>query len=192
MLVQMATPSERRAIVRGSCEKSVDCEACGGQFDYVLTRDAAGADNSLFSWTETASMQKAQANASRNLERLLAREHDAVLCPHCGWLQQAMVAAVRRQSYVGLREVAKISFLFAGAAAAVFAAVLIALLAGFGPGIANAGPLLLGVGAVPLIALPGILAWVVRLMLNQAYSPNAGHHVRAEPGSEVHDGLAEQ
>ena len=192
MLLLLLSSAKREIGVEGSREKAVECEACDRPYTYVLTREATGTDKSLFSWSDAAATRKAHANARKNLDRLLDEGVDAAPCPHCGWVQLAMVEAVRRRSYLGLRGVSRVLLLAAGGVAALFVAVLTAHPPGRGPDRGDIVPYLIAAGTVGLIVTLGVLTWGLRSMLNQAYDPNAGHHVRAEPRTEVRDGLAEE
>jgi hypothetical protein len=102
-MLLLLSMSKNRALVKGDREKTAHCEECGEDYTYIVTRQAMGEDKTLFSWTEEASLIKAQREAEKNLQAKLEKENDAAPCPHCGWVQQKMIADVRKQSYLGLK-----------------------------------------------------------------------------------------
>ena len=179
MLILVPSGHGRRVLVRGTRAKTLTCEVCDREFTYQLARDAVGADKSLFSWTDADSVRKAHADAEKNLDRVLANDHDAAPCRHCGWVQAAMIDNVRRRSYRGMYGMAKGFFLMSGAAAILFAGYAV-VLAGRGElAAAGTGPFVVWLGIITALAAPGVVLWGLRTALNQSYSPNQGFHSEA-------------
>jgi hypothetical protein len=81
----------------GSAYKAVVCESCQTEFVYLLRRHALGSATSVLYLDCEGAKARAARDAAAALKRALARDHDPVPCPACGWYQRYMVTVLRRQ-----------------------------------------------------------------------------------------------
>jgi hypothetical protein len=110
MIAQLLPTDGRKCSVQGGRERFVDCEICNGRYSFIITRVAIGEDRTLFSWTDRQAYAKAEADAYQKLATILAMEFDIAPCPHCGWVQLAMVDAMNAKSYVNLKQFSTMAF----------------------------------------------------------------------------------
>jgi len=81
----------------GTTRKIVNCELCGKDYSYSLSRTAKGhATNFLFGQAGHAA---ASVRAQASLARVLEKAGDPVPCPICGWYQKDMVLRARTLRY---------------------------------------------------------------------------------------------
>jgi hypothetical protein len=81
----------------GSVIKPVTCERCRKEYFYELARSAKGQGHAPYNIGQEAAARRAQESAEKKLAKRLATEHEAVGCAHCGWVQDPMVAHLRRR-----------------------------------------------------------------------------------------------
>jgi hypothetical protein len=177
VLLIFFTSSKHKFFAKGRTEKHCTCERCDAEYSYVMERDAVGEDTSLFSWDERSAFRKAEADAHKKLDKLLAEEEDEAPCPECGWVQGHMVRAVRNQSYRGLRSLARGGLFFAvGGLILGIAFPLLVLVFGH-PDNPKNGENAVSMGVVGLIIMligltPASFAWSLRKVLQSWYDPN--------------------
>jgi hypothetical protein len=92
----------------------VRCEQCRHVYGYALTRSVPVKASRIIWESAAVARKEAFERAGRMLDRKLDREHDAVPCPECGWLQKRMLDPARRAHYPLLSRPAKIAFVLAG------------------------------------------------------------------------------
>lgn len=85
------------ATVQDVVWKIVPCERCGETYGYRLEVTASGAGSSFLFLNTEGAQGNAAAEAIANLHRKAERAVVPVPCPVCGWYQQNMVQALRRQ-----------------------------------------------------------------------------------------------
>jgi hypothetical protein len=166
----------RKVSASGSCCKTVSCEGCGKPYSYEVSREVTAGDDSLFSWTEEASYRKAEVNARKSLEKALGEAIEPVECPNCGWLQRAMVLAVRKAKHPQLYSWIRLGMLLTVAGfllAACFAAI-----GWFVPVPAAKSDIfnpitIVGLMIAGLFGVPTFYLWLLRFILCRAYDPNA-------------------
>jgi len=179
----LLSSSKNKVFVRDTRVKRCACEQCGHEFEYEIEREAGGKDNSLFSWDERDAFRKAEADAQKNVSKLLDAQDDAVPCPDCGWVQTGMIVAVRRQSYLRLKEVFELGMFLT--ITGVILPLLLAALFLFTSSV-NSGvhgdmtfTLLSVAGILAVVGgVPTFLLWLLRHLLNAAYNPNANPKAR--------------
>lgn len=149
--------------VSGAAAKLVLCEECGLEYVYLLERDAEGHGSSLLFLDNAGGQRRAAEAAERALAKKLDRECEVVPCPKCGHVQPDMARLAKRRH---LRLVKRVGWIWTGLAA-VFGILNAASSVGMD------GPYFLPWGAFAAIAAVGPAMLVVRLLLAQAYDPNA-------------------
>lgn len=87
------------ATVTGSRIRTVHCERCSQEYHYELARVGSGHGTAPYYIGQSAAAKRAERAAQKHLERQLSRSEEAVPCPSCGWIQEAMVLSIRRQRY---------------------------------------------------------------------------------------------
>jgi hypothetical protein len=80
----------------GATLKLVRCEKCHVEYVYRMERIGSGSGTSLLFLENKGAQDRATQQAANELRGLLWRECDAVPCPDCGWYQEAMIQAMRR------------------------------------------------------------------------------------------------
>ena len=93
----------------GRTVKTVSCEKCSCDYQYEMTRRGTGVVTTAYGIGRKIARDQAARSAAAQLNDLLARSHDPVPCPDCGWIQSYMVASVRHRAY---RRLSKIAWLF--------------------------------------------------------------------------------
>jgi hypothetical protein len=84
------------ARISRATRKLVRCENCHVEYAYRMERVGSGSGTSLLFLDNQGAQDRATQQAANELSGLLWRECDAVPCPACGWYQQAMIDALRR------------------------------------------------------------------------------------------------
>jgi hypothetical protein len=84
------------ADLSGATLKLVRCEKCHVEYVYRMERIGSGSGTSLLFLENKAAQDRATQQAANGLRDLLWRECDPVPCPDCGWYQEAMIQAMRR------------------------------------------------------------------------------------------------
>lgn len=88
----------KHVVARVEIVRRVECEKCGGAFDYVLSRKAA-----LDTVPLPALVRLAERIVRERVGKQLATGIDPHPCPSCGWVQAAMVPELRRRCCGPLR-----------------------------------------------------------------------------------------
>jgi hypothetical protein len=104
----------------GRVLKHVRCEKCSTEFDYELSRSAAGQGSAPYMIGQDSAQQSAAAAAQRNLQVRLEHEVELVPCPKCRWVNDAAIRIFRRTRHRGWNWLAALSGGFAMFIAAIF------------------------------------------------------------------------
>jgi hypothetical protein len=90
------------AQVATRCIKDVQCEKCGADFHYELTRTAKGFAHAPYFVGRAEAAARAERAAQQRLRKRLETECEVVPCPRCNWVNEDMVRAFRRRKYRNL------------------------------------------------------------------------------------------
>jgi hypothetical protein len=108
------------ANLSGATLKLVRCEKCHVEYVYRMERVGSGSGTSILFLENKGAQDRASQQAVNELRGLLWRECDPVPCPGCGWYQDAMIRAMRRDHWrcmqgtgLGLLAVSTISLMIA-------------------------------------------------------------------------------
>jgi hypothetical protein len=82
--------------------RAVRCEKCQTEFVYVVSREGLGYGVSLLYLDNAGAQDQARMRAEAELRRELARGHEPVPCPGCGWYQRSMIPLLRQAHWRGL------------------------------------------------------------------------------------------
>lgn len=88
----------------GSTHRPVTCERCGTQFVYKAERTVERFTPVPALMDEGEIRRKGEQLAKKQLEQELANASDVIPCPSCGWVQQEMIDAARRDRFRLMRE----------------------------------------------------------------------------------------
>jgi len=83
---------------QGTAVKHVRCEKCGGDFSYEALRRGSGSGHSPYFLSNEDARHEAISQARSSLAKKLEAAIEALPCPKCGWVQEAMVRELRRRS----------------------------------------------------------------------------------------------
>jgi hypothetical protein len=151
------------AKVSGTTVKLVRCGGCQCEFVYLMKRTGVGHGRSPFFLNNAGAQSRAHAAATKQLERRLANEIDAVPCIGCGALQSDMVRKLRAYYLCWLWIV--------GALIVVISLVAIAIVLSPDPRpLAAPKPSLASLLIYPAIGVAMIIAWFIFWI---RYNPNA-------------------
>jgi len=160
--------SNHTCVATGQAAKLVCCESCALEYVYVLERTVQRSSFSPLFLDEGGAGGRASDRAARALTAALGKACDPVPCPWCGWYQQSMLPAVRRQHRRGL--------FVAGACAAV-GALPLAILGGLLNSLPKLGPALpwpVFLGLVIAVFTAGLLMMLAKFVLAFRHDPNRG------------------
>jgi hypothetical protein len=87
------------ATATGGVLKGIACERCGGGFFYQLVRAGVATDIAHYGLGQDSAAAQAQWRAEAALAAQLQVDCEAVPCPHCGHIQQAMIDSLRERMY---------------------------------------------------------------------------------------------
>ncbi len=87
------------ATVRGQAPKLTQCEKCGHEYVYFLSRRASGEGTSILFADNKGARERAHERAAERLAAKLDNACDPVPCPACGWLQRDMIARMCHKRY---------------------------------------------------------------------------------------------
>jgi hypothetical protein len=91
------------AAVTGKAWKSVHCEKCSADYAYEMVRRGSARSSSAYGIGNAWAKRAAEQGARQKLQKRLKDDSDPVACPHCGWIQSPMVAALRRRAHRWLK-----------------------------------------------------------------------------------------
>jgi hypothetical protein len=74
---------------------NVECNKCGCQYFYVLTRIGVGEGTAPFSIGTANATRSAQQESQRDVEQQLAAEAELVPCPSCHWINEDLIHGFR-------------------------------------------------------------------------------------------------
>lgn len=151
------------ATAKGTVQKLVTCEACGAEYSYALERETLGHGLSLYAFDLESAQRRAQERARTRLAKRLARDHDVVPCPKCGWIQANMMRIEKRDHARWMDTAGWFIVSLAVAAACLNAAM--------GTGAPHRRVLLPWPAVLTIAALGAVLV-AVRHGLAAAYDPN--------------------
>jgi hypothetical protein len=158
------------ADLSGATLKPVRCEKCHVEYVYRMERVGSGSGTSLLFLENQGARDRATQQAANELRGRLWRECDAIPCPNCGWYQQAMFEAMRRDHRRWMRHTG--SVLLAVSTISLIIAY-VEWLPNFphGPGPPWLLPMSLIAGVMTGVAGAGLL--VAKAKLGARYNPNA-------------------
>lgn len=142
--------------------KSVACEACQCEYEYVLEREGVGDASSPYLLDEAGAAERAKVRANKNVLEQLSLGTDVVPCPACGHVQKDMIPVAQAAMYAWMTTAAVLSGF-------AFACLLITFVAG--RGLSQAARFWAGSGTVVLGGAAFGLAFGQK-MLQQQYNPN--------------------
>ena len=101
-MIPIPTGRKYTAKVTGSVTKSVRCEKCHRQYNYAARRVGIGSGNSVLFLDNEGARRRADRDATKDLERTLAKAIEPVPCPNCRWYQRDMVRLVKRRQAIAI------------------------------------------------------------------------------------------
>jgi hypothetical protein len=99
--------------MQGTAYKHVQCEECGRDYYYRMTRDALGGATSWLFLNQEGAQAAAVRKAKEKVEEQLSQESDPIPCPHCGRFQEHMLPYARREYLPWMRGAGRLLALFA-------------------------------------------------------------------------------
>jgi hypothetical protein len=91
----------------GAVVKFVQCDQCGHEYAYELSRSVQGRAFSVVGLHNREAADRSSSKAQNRLQELLKRACDLVPCPQCGWYQEPMVARAKRRRLRWMRELGR-------------------------------------------------------------------------------------
>lgn len=82
----------------------VKCEHCPTEYVYYAQRTATAFGHSPFMLDDKGATYRAECEANEHLRKRLLVEAHPVPCPVCGWYQNNMIGAYRKQFYGWMRQ----------------------------------------------------------------------------------------
>ncbi len=94
-LVRVPIGRKYTVTATGSLIKQVCCEKCNYEYQYKVQRIGTGYGTSLLWLDNDGASQRANRNASSDLDKKLARAIEPIPCPSCRWYQRNMISIVK-------------------------------------------------------------------------------------------------
>jgi hypothetical protein len=158
-----------RAASIGTRTVAVNCDKCGTEYFYQLTRFGIGATTTPYGIGSGGASKKTKVKANEDVNRRLADEAELVPCPRCHWINEALVSGYRRSEYRNWA-----SFAQALAILGTAISLLIAWFSGIGHAVdSDSLRFLYYVGPAVSIGLAGLI-YLCRQWLRLRIRPNEG------------------
>jgi hypothetical protein len=154
----------------GNRINEIQCDGCGTQYFYQLTRVGFGSASAPYGLGAEAAKLKAAQKAQNYLEKRLATDAELVPCPKCNWVSDGLIRAYRAGRYRSMTVVA-LTFGFIGTSVGIFFFLMEA--ARPRPNLKSTTiefVLFISVGIVAALSIVGI-----RYFLRLRIQPNATH-----------------
>jgi len=98
--------------VSGVTWKPVACENCGCVYYYQIKHQTSGSADNVLWLNKQGAIDKAENNASQNLEKYLKNEVRNYSCPDCGFYQTEMIRRMKNNILLRAAVFGVIAFVF--------------------------------------------------------------------------------
>ncbi len=143
----------------------VECNRCGCEYFYELTRIGIGAASAPYGIGTGSASRRAQKLSETDLQKRLTREADLVPCPRCNWINDELVQGYRRGRYRGLNKLALLVGII-GTACGLICAWFVSIGPpadrGAVPYVLFGGPAVFVLLTIAVILLRNALRWLIR------------------------------
>jgi hypothetical protein len=167
----LLTRHEDRGRLSKTIHVGVRCEQCGHKYGYALSRSARVKVARAVWESRATAREAAQRHAETLVDQKLDRESDPVPCPKCGWLQNKMLDAARREQFPHSPRNAVVALIIAGVA--LFASFVVQMIQEEHPNLALGGVLCGLLITVALLGGGGIMSLVVHQRRVKNHDPNS-------------------